>query len=113
MSTKGKNADGYRHEVSGVTDIYAYGGYLPSTAGDQAINDDSRYEETRDGFILGFNIVREISEATDLLAPLKLLIVRGLETTRVSTFAWDSPIEKCIPDQIYRKLTTIKILGDI
>ncbi|PVF96199.1 WD40 repeat-like protein [Serendipita vermifera] len=47
--------------------------------------DRTKYQETTDGFILGFNIVREISEATSLLAPLKatcLLIGRGLETTR-------------------------------
>jgi hypothetical protein len=48
--------------------------------------DDNAYEETRDAFILGFNIIREVAEATELLNPLKstcLLLVRGLETTRV------------------------------
>jgi hypothetical protein len=52
--------------------------------------DRTKYEETTDGFILGFNIVREVSEATGLLAPLKatcLLIVRGLETTKVRNFS--------------------------
>lgn len=47
---------------------------------------DSAYEETRDAFILGFNVTREVSEATELLSPLKstcLLLVRGLEITRV------------------------------
>lgn len=47
---------------------------------------DKAYEETRDAFILGFNVIREVSEATELLSPLKstcLLLLRGLETTRV------------------------------
>jgi hypothetical protein len=62
---------------------------LPSDAtltSNHANIDSTLYEETRDGFILGFNVVREISEATDLLSPLKatgLLIVRGLEITKV------------------------------
>jgi hypothetical protein len=60
---------------------------LPSVAPSNDVNIDSTlYEETRDGFILGFNVVREISEATDLLSPLKaagLLMVRGLEITKV------------------------------
>jgi hypothetical protein len=61
---------------------------LPSTShGSPSPKGDKAYEETRDAFILGFNIVREVSEATNLLAPLRatcLLLVRGLETTRAS-----------------------------
>lgn len=48
--------------------------------------DNLAYEGTRDGLILGFNAVKDVSEATELLAPLKAtcaLIIRGLETTRV------------------------------
>jgi hypothetical protein len=46
------------------------------------------FEETRDGFILAFNVVKDISEASGILSPLKstcALLIRGLEITRVST----------------------------
>jgi hypothetical protein len=60
---------------------------VASTARTSSVTpDDNAYEETRDGLLLGFNVIREISEASDLLSPLKstcLLIIRGLETTRV------------------------------
>lgn len=48
---------------------------------------ESASELTREAFILGFNIIKDISEASELLSPLKAtcaLILRGLETTRVS-----------------------------
>jgi hypothetical protein len=59
-----------------------------SGSGSRAQGNDEAYEGTRDAFILGFNIVKDISEATGVLSPLKsvcALIIRGLETTRVST----------------------------
>ncbi|CAG8624823.1 14742_t:CDS:2 [Acaulospora colombiana] len=45
----------------------------------QAEPDRTKYQETTDGFILGFNIVREISEATGLLAPLKATFAMSLD----------------------------------
>jgi hypothetical protein len=44
------------------------------------------YEGTKDELILGFSIVKDVSEASELLASLKAicaLVIRGLETTRV------------------------------
>jgi hypothetical protein len=47
-------------------------------------------EEARDGLILGLNFVRDLSESTDLLSPLKgasALVIRGLETAKVRSYA--------------------------
>jgi len=47
-------------------------------------------EEARDGLILGLNFVRDLSESTDLLSPLKgasALVIRGLETAKVRSDA--------------------------
>jgi hypothetical protein len=47
-------------------------------------------EEARDGLILGLNFVRDLSESTDLFAPLKgasALVIRGLETAKVRSYA--------------------------
>lgn len=49
------------------------------------------YEETRDLSILVANIVKDISEATEMLTPLKstmALIIRGLELARVGYFIY-------------------------
>jgi hypothetical protein len=80
MSHKGKKKDDQTEGDASQTN-------LASTYGSPSPKGDKAYEETRDAFILGFNVVREVSEATDLLAPLRatcLLLVRGLEMTRVS-----------------------------
>ena len=50
---------------------------------------EGRREEVRDGLILGLNFVRDLSESTDLLAPLKgasELVIRGLETAKVRSY---------------------------
>jgi len=51
-----------------------------------AARSDGRYEITRDGLIVFFGTAKDISEATELLAPLKVacgLMVRALETAKV------------------------------
>jgi hypothetical protein len=81
MSHKGKNKEVQNEGDASQTNLASTSHSSPSPKGDKA------YEETRDAFILGFNVVREVSEATNLLAPLRatcLLLVRGLEMTRVS-----------------------------
>lgn len=81
MSHKGKKKEGRTKGDALRTNLASTSNRSPSPKSDKA------YEETRDGFLLGFNVVREISEATDLLAPLRatcLLLVRGLEMVRVS-----------------------------
>jgi hypothetical protein len=78
MSTKKQLMRNTSAPNSGLVDV---------DTSNQANIEGKTYEETRDGFILGFNIAREVSEATDLLAPLKatsLLMIRGLEITKVS-----------------------------
>jgi hypothetical protein len=81
MSHKGKKKEDQTKDDPSQTNLASTSNRSPSPKSDKA------YEETRDAFILGFNVVQEVSEATNLLAPLKatcLLLVRGLETTRVS-----------------------------
>jgi hypothetical protein len=86
MADKGRKASDkiiLHEEHSGILANFSDG----ATSEDDGLGPrGARYEETRDSLILGFNVVREISEANDLLAPLKatgLLIVRGLEITKV------------------------------
>jgi hypothetical protein len=81
MSHKGKKKEDRTKANASQSNLASTSDHSPSPKSDKA------YEETRDAFILGFNVVREVSEATDLLAPLRatcLLLVRGLETIRVS-----------------------------
>jgi hypothetical protein len=95
MSTK-SSRKGKHHITNGP-----HTGVASSSTASSSARDERAYEETRDAFILGFNIIREVAEATELLSPLKstcLLLVRGLETTRVRVpleqYAWiDCSIE--------------------
>lgn len=69
----------------------------PNAPNAEAPKQNTAYEGTRDGLILGFNIVKDVSEASEILAPLKAacaLVIRGLETTRVRSSV---PIPHLIP----------------
>ena len=55
-------------------------------ANSSAARSERQYEITRDGLIIFFGTAKDISEATELLAPLKVacgLMVRALETAKV------------------------------
>lgn len=55
-------------------------------ASTSANSGDGWREEAVDGVILGLNFVKDLSESTDLLNPLKAasgVVIRGLETARV------------------------------
>jgi hypothetical protein len=57
-----------------------------SVAASSAARSDKRYEMVRDGFSEGFGALKDVSEATEILAPLKAtsaLMVRALEITKV------------------------------
>jgi hypothetical protein len=55
-------------------------------AGADAARSNEHYETTRDGLIVFFGTAKDVSEATELLAPLKAtcaILVRALEMTKV------------------------------
>jgi len=59
---------------------------LPPTSHATAARSNEHYETTRDGLIVFFGTAKDVSEATELLAPLKAtcaLMVRALEMTKV------------------------------
>jgi hypothetical protein len=58
----------------------------PANPSANAARSNEQYETTRDGLIIFFGTAKDVSEATDLLAPLKAtcaLMVRALEMTKV------------------------------
>jgi len=57
-----------------------------AVASTSANSGNSLREEARDGVILGLNFVKDLSDSTDLLSPLKAatgVVIRVLETARV------------------------------
>jgi hypothetical protein len=57
-----------------------------STPSNTGAKELASYEETREWSLLFANVVRDISEASGMLSPLKstmALVIRGLEITRV------------------------------
>jgi hypothetical protein len=81
-SSKNKRKKNSTNKVS-ATSSNAPSAAVASTS---ANSGEGWHEEARDGLILGLNFVRDLSESTDLLAPLKgasALVIRGLETARV------------------------------
>ena len=75
-----------------TNEVPAISSNAPSVAVASTSNNsgEGRREEVRDGFILGLNFVRDLSESTDILSPLKgasELVIRGLEIAKVRSYA--------------------------
>jgi predicted RNA-binding Zn ribbon-like protein len=85
-SSKNKRKTKSTNKVSATSSNVA----SAAVASTSANSGEGWHEEVRDGIILGLNFVRDLSESTDLLAPLKgasALVIRGLETARVRSCA--------------------------